>query len=70
MCPADEEHTSYVTDRCFYCNKVMPFGLKNVKVTYWRLVNKMFSDLIGKTIEVCVDDMLVKSLETKDHGNT
>lgn len=27
----------------------------------------MFADLIGKTIEVYVDDILVKSLKTLDH---
>ena len=39
----------------------MPFGLKNVKATYQKLVNGMFKDLIGKSIDVYVDDMLVKS---------
>ena len=41
----------------------MPFGLKNVGVTYQRLVNKMFSKQISKNMEVYVDDMLVKSKE-------
>ena len=41
------------------------FGLKNVKATYQRLVNAMRKDLIGKTMEVYVDEMLVKSRETK-----
>lgn len=35
--------------------------------TYQRLVNRMFTDLIGKTIEVYIDNMLVKSLKMKDH---
>lgn len=39
----------------------MLFGLKNVRATYQRLVNSMFSHQIGKMMEVCVDDMLVKS---------
>lgn len=34
---------------------------------YLRLVNKMFKDHIGKTMEVYVDDMLVKSKEVDDH---
>ena len=41
----------------------MPFELKNARVTYQRLVNKMFSKQIGRNIEVYVDDMLVKSRE-------
>ncbi|KAL5548397.1 hypothetical protein UlMin_003628 [Ulmus minor] len=45
----------------------MPFGLKNAGATYQRLVNKMFKDQIGKTMEVYVDDMLVKSLKTEEH---
>ena len=45
----------------------MPFGLKNVRATYQRLVNKVFSSLIGRTMEVYIDDMLVKSLKKDDH---
>lgn len=39
----------------------MPFGLKNTGATYKRLVNKMFRDHIGKSMEVYMGDMLVKS---------
>ena len=45
----------------------MPFGLKNVRTTYQRLVNKIFAGQIGRNIEVYVDDMLVKSKEMEDH---
>ena len=45
----------------------MPFGLKNVGATYQRLVKKMFSQQIGKNMEVYVDDMLVKSKEELAH---
>ncbi|XP_022876923.1 uncharacterized protein LOC111395145 [Olea europaea var. sylvestris] len=67
MHPADEEHTSFITDRGLYCYRIMPFGLKNAGATYQRLVNKIFTGLIGKTMEVYVDDMLVKSLEAENH---
>ncbi|XP_022871800.1 uncharacterized protein LOC111390913 [Olea europaea var. sylvestris] len=63
----DQEHTSFVTDRGLYCYRVMPFGLKNAGATYQRLVNSMFFQQIGKTMEVYVDDMLVKSIKAKDH---
>ncbi|XP_019241234.1 PREDICTED: uncharacterized protein LOC109221226 [Nicotiana attenuata] len=45
----------------------MPFGLKNAGSTYQRLVTKMFKDQLGKTMEVYIDDMLVKSAKKKDH---
>ena len=45
----------------------MPFGLKNVGATYQRLVNYMFSQPIGRNVEVYVDDMLMKSNNEIDH---
>ena len=46
----------------------MLFSLKNVRVTYKRLVTKMFKPLLGKTMEVYINDMLVKSKERSDHA--
>ena len=63
----DEEHTAFITDRGLYCYKVMPFGLKNAGATYQRLVNKIFADLLGVSMEVYIDDMLVKSAAAQDH---
>ncbi|XP_013589153.1 PREDICTED: uncharacterized protein LOC106297464 [Brassica oleracea var. oleracea] len=51
-----------------YCYKVMPLGLKKAGATYQRLVNRMFSKQLGKTMEVYIDDMLVKSLNAEDHA--
>nr|XP_016470006.1 PREDICTED: uncharacterized protein K02A2.6-like [Nicotiana tabacum] len=45
----------------------MPFGLNNAGATYQRLVNKMFKEQLGKTTEVYIDDMLVKSTKKEDH---
>ncbi|KAM1857009.1 hypothetical protein ACFX14_007168 [Malus domestica] len=61
MNPPDQEHTAFTMNRGLYCYKVMPFGLTNARVTYQRLVNSMFAEQIGKSMEVYVDDMLVKS---------
>ncbi|KAL8134680.1 hypothetical protein AgCh_009635 [Apium graveolens] len=58
----DIPKVSFITDFGVYCYLVMAFGLKNAGATYQRLVN-----LIGKTMEVYVDDMLVKSLVKTDH---
>ena len=67
MYEPNEEHTSFITNQGLYCYKVMSFGLKNARVTYQRLVNGMFKDLIGKSMEVYVDNMLVKSKAVRDH---
>ncbi|CAL9026172.1 unnamed protein product, partial [Prunus brigantina] len=67
MHPEDQAHTSFITDRGLYCYKVMPFGLKNAGATYQRLVNNIFAQLIGNTMEVYVDDMLVKSRTAGQH---
>ena len=63
----DQEKTSFVTSQGLFCYKVMPFGLKNARATYGRLMNKMFAHQIGRNIQVYVDDMLVKSLHEVDH---
>ena len=63
----DAEKTSFIIPHGLFCYNVMPFELKNVGATYKRLVTKMFRSLLGKTTEVYIDDMLVKSKERSDH---
>ncbi|XP_074337018.1 uncharacterized protein LOC141674193 [Apium graveolens] len=63
----DQEHTSFITERGLYYYIGMPFGLINAGATYRRLVNMMFKDQIGRTMEVYVDDMMVKSEVASDH---
>ncbi|XP_059629770.1 uncharacterized protein LOC132272686 [Cornus florida] len=67
MNPVDEEKTSFITEKGTYCYKVMLFGLKNVRVTYQRLVNKIFNEMLGKTVETYIDDMVVESVKKEDH---
>ena len=67
MDPDDQEKTSFVTGQGTYCYRVMHFGLKNAGATYQRLVNRMFQKQIGTTMEVYIDDMLVKSTTAELH---
>ena len=60
MHPDDHEKTAFIPDRGTYCYKVMSFGLKNAGATYQRLVNRMFTKKLSDTMEVYIDDMLVK----------
>ena len=67
MAEEDQEKTTFITSQGLYCYRVMPFGLKNARAMYQRLVNQMFSKKIGRNIEVYVNDMLVKTKEEENH---
>ena len=67
MDPADQEKTTFITEEGLFYYKVISFGLKNAGVTYQRLVNKVFTDKIGQTMKVHMDDMLVKNPTIEQH---
>ncbi|KAK1677345.1 hypothetical protein QYE76_038193 [Lolium multiflorum] len=46
---------------------VMTFGLKNAGATYQRAMNYIFHDLIGKLVEIYIDNVVVKSVSTEGH---
>jgi hypothetical protein len=46
---------------------VMTFGLKNAGVTYQRAMNYIFHRLIGKIVEIYIDDVVVKSKGYREH---
>ena len=62
----DQEKTTFVPSTGNYHYKMMPFGLKNARSIYQRMLTKMFEPQLGKNIEIYIDDMVVKSkLESK-----
>ncbi|RDX88932.1 Retrovirus-related Pol polyprotein from transposon opus, partial [Mucuna pruriens] len=63
----DEEKTAFITDYGAFCYKVMLFGLKNDGATYQRLMDKIFKDVMGRDVEVYVDDMVAKSKGGEDY---
>jgi hypothetical protein len=46
---------------------VMTFGLKNAGTMYQRAMNYIYHDLIGKLVEIYIDDIVVKSTWTRGH---
>jgi hypothetical protein len=46
---------------------VMTFGLKYVGATYQRAMNLIFHELLGNTVEVYIDGIVVKSVEFSSH---
>ena len=61
MKQSDQLATSFITPFGLFCYVSMSFGLKNARATYQRCMLKCFGDLIGRTIEAYVDDIVVKS---------
>ena len=68
MAESDMHKTAFITDDANYFYRVMPFGLKNAGATYQRLMDKVFSHLMGHCVEVYVDDMVVKSPSHHQHA--
>jgi len=67
MHPHDIAKTTFMTDDTNYVYEVMPFGLKNAGATYQRLMDKVSKGLIGHSVEIYVDDMVVKSSSCTQH---
>ena len=63
----DQEKTAFVTLIGNYHYKVMPFDLKNARSTYQGMMTRMFEPQLGKSIEVYIDNMVVKSKVVSEH---
>ena len=63
----DQEKTTFVTPTGNYHYKVMLFGLKNARSTYQRMMTRMFKPQLGKSIEIYVNDLVVKSKVVSKH---
>lgn len=69
MAEVDREKTSFIIDQRAYYQDVMPFGLKNLRGTFQRIINKVFSKQIGKNVKAYIDDIVVKSEKAEEHVN-
>ena len=63
----DQEKIVFITPTGNYHYKVMPFELKNAMSTYQRMITRMFEPQLGKSIEVYIDNMVVKSKVVSVH---
>lgn len=60
MNSVDKKKMTFLTKFANYYYKVMSFELKNAEDTYQRLMDKVFMGQLGRNLEVCVDDLVVK----------
>ena len=67
LAPNNQENTAFVISIGNYHYKVMLFGLKNAGSTYQRMMIRMFEPQLGKSTEVYIDNMVVKSKVVSKH---
>jgi hypothetical protein len=63
----DEEKTSFITPFGTFCFIRMPEGLKNAACTFSRMIEIVLHPQIRRNILAYVDDIVVKSVQRKDH---
>ena len=63
----DAEKTAFKTPIGNFYYTVMPFGLKNIGVTYQRTMTAIFHNMMHKELENYIDDIVVKSKKQEEH---
>ncbi|PNY08653.1 hypothetical protein L195_g005183 [Trifolium pratense] len=61
----DEQNTTFMTNTSNFYYKIMWYRFNNVDATYQCLVDRVFSEHIGRNLEMCIDNMVVKT-KTED----
>jgi hypothetical protein len=61
----DEEKMAFITPYGVFCYQVMPFGLKNARATYQRMMQNCLESQIGRNIQVYIDDVVITTREEK-----
>ncbi|RVX10859.1 Retrovirus-related Pol polyprotein from transposon 17.6 [Vitis vinifera] len=67
MSPADEEKTAFINATRPLLLQSHAIRAQNAGATYQRLMTKIFKPLIGHTVEVYIDDIVVKSKTRDEH---
>ena len=63
----DVEKTAFRTPYGLYHFRVLSMGLTNSPATFQAVVNDLFRDLIGKTVLIYLDDILIVSNNEEEH---
>jgi hypothetical protein len=63
----DEEKTSFITPFGTFCFLRMPEGLKNVGCTFSKMIAIVLHPQLRRNILAYVDDIVVKSIQRRDH---
>ena len=63
----DQGKTTFRTPLGNYHYRVMPFGLKNARSTYQRMVTRMFEAQLGRNMKAYIDNIVIKSKVAFEH---
>ena len=66
----DREKTAFTTNKGHYQFKVLPFGLRNSPSIFSRLMSIVLSGMIGLSVLVYLDDVVIFSKTIEDHFKT
>lgn len=62
-----KQKCAFSTSRGHYHFNRMPFGLCNAPATFQRVMNEIFHDLIGKTMHVYINDVMIYTKTFGEH---
>ena len=63
----DCEYTTFSTAYGNYRYSVLPFGLTSAPATFQRFMNEKFMKVLGKTVVLYLDDILIFSSSREEH---
>ncbi len=62
-----KEITAFGTPSCHFEWLRMPFGLKTAPITFQRMINTLFLDMIGNEVYAYMDDLIICSKDGDRH---
>ena len=68
MFQSNKEETTFITPQGLYCYNAMPFGLKNARLTYNKLMTRIFKPLISRIVEAYINVIVIKKNLHKEHS--
>ncbi len=70
MAPESREVTAFSTPNGhFECTR-MPFGLKGAPLTLQRIMSNIFGDMLGNSVYIYLDDIIIASKDATFHMET
>ncbi len=70
MAPDYREITAFSTTNGHYEWTRMPLGLKGAPLTFQRTMNNIFGDMLGNSVCIYLDDIIIASRDITSHMNT